>query len=934
MGLRAGYGFNFSDSGGMVPGTTTFTGLTDTPDNIVADQFVVGNASGNRLVFSSVNPGADGASEFTELTDTPSDITSNQFIRGNSAGNALEFVAGRLISNAQNIKLNGIEEGAEVNVQANWDETDSNNDAFIQNKPTIPDPVTAVDTFTGLTDTPSSITADQFVQGNSDGDALEFTTINEITNDERTKLSGIAEGAEVNVQANWDETDSNSDAFIQNKPTIPTIPNIPDQFTDLSDTPSSITADQFVRGNSAGDELEFTTINEITNDERTKLSGIAEGAEVNVQADWDETDSNSDAFIQNKPTLPTVPPVPDEFTDLSDTPASITANQFLRGNAQGDGLEFANVVPTQTGSTTFAGLTDTPSTITANQFVRGDSTGNALEFTTIQEITDNERNKLSGIAEGAEVNVQANWDETDTASDAFIENKPTIPTAFTALTDTPSSLGTAGQIVSVNSQEDGLEFITSAAGQELGDYRFDNTIEITSNVTITAENAATYNLKIWLISRGSRTITINEGSGLTFFGVYVRLLNTTGTLIPQSGTNVRINNTTDSTVLDARQSATYFAITANRYQEVYNNFRPEDFLALSDTPSSYGTSGQLVAVNSATDALEFVDPPSTAATTFTALTDTPNSIGNNGQILVANNNVLEFINAPPTGLTVQEDGTMEGAAITTVNFTDNVDVSVTNNIATVSVMGGVSGSAQNWDVQELPMDNIPTNTRRYYVFTGDTARTVTLPSTGIPNGWHIFIANDSETSTVTVNGTFLGMVRNIRIDPTRGREIIYWSSGSRFIEGAERQSIRTEFLEEWEGNPLVRNSDYTNSATGETWNSQTNGVNLDGDIQRNHLINRLVRINIPTGSYVYELPTLSGSSNSLTEVPIGSSFGLINEGAITIILRPRSTNTIITDNISYSFSSPINLATNASITIQRTMGNNWQVVRKVGSFGS
>ena len=36
-----------------------------------------------------------------------------------------------------------------------------------------------------------------------------------------TKLHGIAAGAEVNVQANWNETSSSSDAYIQNKPTIP-----------------------------------------------------------------------------------------------------------------------------------------------------------------------------------------------------------------------------------------------------------------------------------------------------------------------------------------------------------------------------------------------------------------------------------------------------------------------------------------------------------------------------------------------------------------------------------------------------------------------------------------------------------------------------------------------------------------------------------------
>lgn len=43
--------------------------------------------------------------------------------------------------------------------------------------------------------------------------------------------------------------------------------------------------------------------------------------------------------------------------------------------------------------------------------------------------TATEQSKLSGIEAGAEVNVQANWNETDSASDAYIQNKPTIPAA-------------------------------------------------------------------------------------------------------------------------------------------------------------------------------------------------------------------------------------------------------------------------------------------------------------------------------------------------------------------------------------------------------------------------------------------------------------------------------------------------------------------------
>ena len=40
----------------------------------------------------------------------------------------------------------------------------------------------------------------------------------------------------------------------------------------------------------------------MTGADKSKLDGIAAGAEVNVQADWDEADTTSDAFILNKPT--------------------------------------------------------------------------------------------------------------------------------------------------------------------------------------------------------------------------------------------------------------------------------------------------------------------------------------------------------------------------------------------------------------------------------------------------------------------------------------------------------------------------------------------------------------------------------------------------------------------------------------------------------
>ena len=50
--------------------------------------------------------------------------------------------------------------------------------------------------------------------------------------------------------------------------------------------------------------------------------------------------------------------------------------------------------------------------------------------------------KLAGIATGAEVNVQANWNESSNSSDAFIQNKPTIPSGNQIIDWTASGAGT------------------------------------------------------------------------------------------------------------------------------------------------------------------------------------------------------------------------------------------------------------------------------------------------------------------------------------------------------------------------------------------------------------------------------------------------------------------------------------------------------------
>lgn len=64
-------------------------------------------------------------------------------------------------------------------------------------------------------------------------------------------------------------------------------------------------------------------------------------------------------------------------------------------------------------------------------------------------VTDTEKTKLQGIAAGAEVNVQSDWSVTDSTSDAYIANKPTIPTKVSDLTNDSGFTTNTGTITSV-----------------------------------------------------------------------------------------------------------------------------------------------------------------------------------------------------------------------------------------------------------------------------------------------------------------------------------------------------------------------------------------------------------------------------------------------------------------------------------------------------
>jgi hypothetical protein len=116
------------------------------------------------------------------------------------------------------------------------------------------------------------------------------------------------------------------------------------------------------------------------------------------------------------------------------TTKNITANAFVKLGGNGNNLLLDNgtTIPTTSiVSTTNLSPTQTATNFTINSDTGTDATiplGNGtLAGATLNDYTTAEKNKLSGIATGAEVNVNADWNAT--SGDAQILNKPTIPAA-------------------------------------------------------------------------------------------------------------------------------------------------------------------------------------------------------------------------------------------------------------------------------------------------------------------------------------------------------------------------------------------------------------------------------------------------------------------------------------------------------------------------
>lgn len=254
-----------------------------------------------------------------------------------------------------------------------------------------------------------------------------------------------------------------------NKPTIPTVPTNVSAFTNDA---GYQTASQVA----TAVETETENRQAADNNLQSQIDGITASSDVKdivgtyaeLQAYDTSTLGNNDIIKvlqdelhNNETTYYRWSTTTETFTLIGEEGPYYTKSQTdTLLNAKADTSSLATVATT--GS--YSDLTNKPSIPTKTSDLSNDSNfvSDASYVHTDNNFTTTLKNKLDGIAAGAEVNVQANWTQTDNTADDYIKNKPTLATvATTGSYDDLTNKLTAGGGISITSNAISVNSINS-----------------------------------------------------------------------------------------------------------------------------------------------------------------------------------------------------------------------------------------------------------------------------------------------------------------------------------------------------------------------------------------------------------------------------------------------------------------------------------------
>ena len=256
-----------------------------------------------------------------------------------------------------------------------------------------------------------SVTGDIAVTGTVDG--VDISAL---------PTSFASTDAEANVQANWTETTTTSDAFILNKPTIP---------TDHGDH-DGLYLEKIYTGNwtifGYGDQ------GGVRYHKLATITVTAPWCDYNATFDWTGRYASGTAGIHISSSSSTDALIYGAwYEDFNPTRTLEETNGYIKYTISGPVVEIWVKTDGWREFDYIRKDSVTQGSPTVTWYDETTTTDQATEPSNLNAFTNRTHtaagySTATGVADNAEVNVQADWTETTTTSDSFILNKPTIPT--------------------------------------------------------------------------------------------------------------------------------------------------------------------------------------------------------------------------------------------------------------------------------------------------------------------------------------------------------------------------------------------------------------------------------------------------------------------------------------------------------------------------
>ena len=214
-------------------------------------------------------------------------------------------------------KLNDIAPSADVNVQSDWNETNSAADSFIKNKPTIPEAQVQSDWEVSDSAEPSyiknkpqnlSIVGGEGISVTESQGNLEISVSADYATEDYVN-QGLDDKLDKSYSAEFYPMNENPSGYLtehQSLSAYATSEWVEEQGYLNSDDLTDYATREYVQQETSGkvDKVDGKGLstNDFTDDLLNKLNDIEASAQKNVQSDWEESDTTSDSYIQNKPT--------------------------------------------------------------------------------------------------------------------------------------------------------------------------------------------------------------------------------------------------------------------------------------------------------------------------------------------------------------------------------------------------------------------------------------------------------------------------------------------------------------------------------------------------------------------------------------------------------------------------------------------------------